>query len=129
MKKASNTTKTIKSLGKLSLFPREIRDEIYRHSLSRKKYSWWSILDCTTLLNSKDPNSYGSFSYVHRNFMGREWTESNLSILCLSKAIKKEAMASLYLNGTLAFQNDNEIKVLQHPSTDNMTNIEIFCGP
>ena len=128
MEEAPNTTEKINSLGNLSLLPREIRDEIYRYALPKKKYSFGFICHCASLYDSNDPICYGSPRYRRLHSKCREWTESNLSILCLSKAINEEAMASLYLNGIFVFRNDDE-ELLQHPSTDNMTKIEIYCSP
>lgn len=124
MEKAPKTTKTVTTLGNLSLFPREIRDEIYRHSLPKKMYCSLSTPNCASLYD------YGLMRcHLRLHSKCREWTETNLSILCLSKVIKEEAMASLYLNGTFVVRNDGEIKHSQHPCTDRMTKIEVICSP
>lgn len=116
MKKAPDTTKTNNSLGDLSLFPREIRDEIYRHSLSKEDYYGNCILTSARIYDASLSSKL------------RKRTQSNVSILCLSKAIKEEAMTWLYLNGTFVFwyNLDQDRHFPQHPSTNNMNKIEIF---
>ena len=132
MKEALNTTQTVKSLGALSFFPREIRDEVYRHCLPKKRYCWDSVLDCASLYDPNDPVVYGTMRYRRLHSKCKEWTKSNLSILSLSKDIKEEAMVWLYLNGTFClYYNLNLMRaeqVPQHPGTNNMTNFEISYG-
>ncbi len=110
----TNTT-MLKPLGDLSVFPREIRDEIYRHVFpSSKRYrAFYSASIC-------------------RPAIRQEWVGSDLSILRLSKAIKDEAISLLYSEGTFCFRdcvNPDYIHALRHPNADvidRMTNIELF---
>lgn len=121
MKTASTDTKTAKPLGALSLFPREIRNEIYRHSLPTTKYYWSRIV--------RSAEIYDAVESLCRNPNVKEWYEPNLSVLCLSNAIQEEVMDVIYLNGTFVFQcnrEEAEEKIPRHSSIDNMTKIEIF---
>lgn len=116
LKTALTRAKTTNPLGDLSLLPPEIRDEIYRHSIPKKKYYWR-----TTFRSS---GFYDYDPYLHRGSKCKEEP-----IFCLSKAIKEEAMALFYLNGTFVFRynlGDHSKTVGQDSGTNNMMNIELF---
>lgn len=122
----STNKKTLKPLGDLSLFPREIRDEIYRHVFPKKYKAFYSSsIVRPTVLKQTDLQAV-HFSMYH------DWTASNLSILRLSKAIKDEAMPILYSEGTFRFyyglgpQYPKEVPQLPNIDiTNRMTNVEI----
>ena len=121
MKTAPTDKKTAKPFGALSLFPREIRNGIYRHSLPTKEYYWSRILQSSEI--------YESVLYWRRQSSSKRWSKFNLPVLCLSNAIKEEAMDSLYLNGTFVFQSclgETGEKIPQHSTADKMRKIEIF---
>lgn len=82
IKTARTNTKTLKPLGNMSRFPREIRDEIYRHVFSNTYKAFYSSL---IFRRTFDYNP----EFSRRVYNKREKrTESNMSILRLSKAIK-----------------------------------------
>ena len=124
MNTTPTNTKVLKPLGDLSVFPREIRDEIYRHVFptSKKYRAFYSSSICRP-----------AYYETPTAFKRKEWTGSNLSIMRLSKAIKDEAMALLYSEGTFCFHdclfNPHGINVLQHQNADainRMTNVVLF---
>ncbi len=107
-------------LGNFSVFPREIRDEIYRHFFS-ESYSDWYCTVSRTHRQMANPYYLGS----GRNSFSR----SSLSILCLSRAIKEEGKAVLYPQVMFSFYFEMECpfeEVPPHLSTDNMTKIRLF---
>ncbi len=123
-------TKILKPVGALSVFPREIRDEIYRHVFptSKRYRAFYSSSICRPSYYEKPDD------FAHTDFKREEWIGSDLSLLRLSKAIKEEAMPLLYSEGTFCFcesLNPDNIDVLQHQNADainRMTNIELFLG-
>ena len=131
MDTTTNNARILKPLGDLSIFPREIRDEIYGHVLPRaKKYrAFYSSSICRPFNYERHDRR------AHTDFKRKEWIGSNMSILRLSKAIKDEAMLLLYSEGTFCFRdciNPHDIDVPWHPKADvidRMTNIELFHDP
>ena len=116
LKTALTHTKTNNPLGDLSLLPPEIRDEIYRHSLPQGKYYWSTLLI---------PSGF----YDHDPCLHPCTRRNEPTVLCLSKAIKEEAMSVFYLDGTFVYRYGIEelgSLVPQQSSADNMNNIEIF---
>ena len=91
MDKPPTSPKTLSPYGDLSIFPREIRDEIYRQVLPAKYRAFYSD-------SIVRPALYDTLE----NFLPR-WIASDLCILRLSKAISDEAMSILYLEGTFYF--------------------------
>ena len=96
-------------LGLFSRFPREIRDEIYRHILSkmyRPKYEPkvddWFYVECK------------------RN---RRLT---LSVLALSKTVKDEAMALLFSEATFCYVGQIDSRLPDIAITNRMRSIEIL---
>ena len=116
MKTTPTNMETPKPLGNLSLFPREIRDEIYGYIFPKKQYAALYF----------DGRSYFVENPHHYS---QEWTESNLSILCLSKTIKEEAIALLFSKTVfrLHCSTRSEYKTNPRPlDVDWMTSIELF---
>ncbi len=109
-------TKTSKPLGDLSVLPRELRDEIYRHVYSN-----------TYMCYSR------AFTQYVRYFRGEHYG-SRSPLLRTSKAILHEAIPFLYSAGTFCFNFNTDLAFLplapQHPKVnvaDLVTNINVFC--
>lgn len=87
MHTTSTDSNKLKPLGDLSYFPREIRDEIYRHVLPKKYMTFES--SCVIRSVSYEDN---------------KWIRPKLSIFRLSKAINDETMSIFYSEGTFEFR-------------------------
>lgn len=98
MKTAATNTETPKPLGNLSLFPREIRDEIYRHVCSSTYVAFYSSSIVRPITHDKPNYCSNTFSECDM------CAEDHLSVLRLSKAINNEAMLILYSEGTFVFE-------------------------
>lgn len=129
MKTTSISTKTRTSLGDLSYLPREIRDEIYRHVLSRTYKAFYSFsITRPTIMQKTNLQIVDIPIY-------RDLAASNLSVLRLSKAIQDEAMPIFYSEGTFRFYYSPRLGqaylegIPQDPNVDiisRMTNVEII---
>lgn len=107
--------------GDLSIFPREIRDEIYRLVLPQTYIAYYSS------------SIVRPVCYDTPNGFSQRWTGSDLSIIRLSKAISDEAMSVMYLKGTFRFHSGvgsaYPEAVAQRPNADmknRMTNVDVF---
>ena len=101
----------LKPFGDLSYFPREIRDEIYRHVLPKKYMTFES--SCVI-----------RFVYYEND----DWIWPKLSILRLSKAINEEATSIVYSEGTFEFRygydwEHDGTRFQQHWNVDFMNRI------
>lgn len=130
MKTAPANTEILKPLGTFSLLPREIRDEIYGHVFSKNDRAFYSA---SILISASYEKLDRSSPAQCKMRIG-----SNLSVLCLSKAIKDEAMPLLYSKATFRFYHGlderYDIKIPRRLNADiisRMTNVEIFydAGP
>ena len=121
-----------KPLGDLSLFPREIRDEIYRHIFSKTYKAFYSSSIVKPAFYNKS-NDY-ALSLVERD--REERIAADLSVLRVQKAITNEAMLLLYSETTFGFcyaapwypgssvlPLDGDINII-----NRMTNIAISCN-
>lgn len=119
-----------KPLGDLSRFPREIRDEIYRHLVSKEYVAFHSSSIVKPAFYDK-LDDY-SLSLIERD--REEGTDCDLSILRLQKAITEEAMPLLYSTATFCFCYNVMPDYFSHSPqpgnvdiTNRMTNIAISC--
>ena len=121
-----------KPLGDLSLFPREIRDEIYRHIFSKTYMAFYSSSIVKPAFYNKS-NDY-ALSLIERD--REERIAADLSVLRVQKAITNEAMLLLYSETTFGFcyasswypgssvlPLDADINII-----NRMTNIAISCN-
>ena len=115
-------------LGSLVVFPREIRDEIYRHILA-KRYKAFHSPALSFSQCYDEPNPFPFALAEHQKSTGPD-----LLVLGLSKAIREEAITLLYSEGVFCFYSwnwRNDKPVLQYPNIEiinRMMNIEVFYG-
>lgn len=122
---------TPKPLGDLSLFPRELRDEIYRHVFTKMYKAFYSSSIVKPAFY--DESTDHSLSLIERD--REERTGSDLSILPLQKAINKEAIRLLYSKSTFCFCYNVRPDYFPHSPqlgnvdiTKRMTHIAISCN-
>lgn len=115
-------------LGSFAVFPREIRDEIYRHILAKRYKAFHSpALYFSECYDEPDPFPFALAEH-------QKSTGSDLLVLVLSKAIRDEAMTLFYSEGVFCFYSWNERydePVSQYPNVEimnRMMNIEVFYG-
>lgn len=121
---------TPKPLGDLSLLPRELRDEIYRHVFSKMYKAFYSYSVVKPAYYDETRNH--PLLLIDRDREGR--TGFDLAILCVQKAIMKEAMQLLYSQATFRFCYNVRPDCFPHPLqpetvdiTKRMTHIAVSC--
>ena len=96
MKPAHANTGAPEPLGNLSIFPREVRDEVYRHVFPTGNIAFYLPLYEAPAFYVKLDRSLGYLTF-------ESWTKVKLSLLCLSMTFRDEAMSYLYSKGIFCF--------------------------